>query len=121
MEILLSVHGFLRWPVLLVLAAGLARALVGLRRPAPDRLLGMDRILASALVGSLDTQLVLGLVLVFVNDSWSAYRLHLGLMSTALILGHLLLVLVKKRPSRVLYLALFTVPTLLVLWGLRIV
>lgn len=121
METLLTVHGLLRWPTLLVLAMGLARALVALRRPAPEKLAGMDRVLASSLVGILDLQVVLGLILVIANNAWSAFQLHLGLMASALLAAHLLLVAVKKRPSRGLYLALFTVPTLLVLWGLRTV
>jgi hypothetical protein len=88
LDVLLQVHDFLRWPILLLGLAGLVWALgPRRRRSAPARL---DRGLAGAFVGLLDLQVLLGLVLL--AAAWGeggGLLAHGAVMLGAAILAHL--------------------------------
>jgi hypothetical protein len=74
---ILFAHSWMRWLVLLVLAAALARAIIGwrARRPFAAR----DEAVAGMLVGTVDLQVLLGLVLyVFLSPFSSAGFRDLG-------------------------------------------
>jgi len=86
-DLLLDVHGFLRWPVLLLGLVGMLWA-VGPRRShaAPARI---DRALGGAFLGLLDLQVLLGVVLFLLAGADRARAFgHVAVMLGAVILAH---------------------------------
>lgn len=66
MEILQYVHSYLRWVVLIVALAVIAKSLIGWLSSKPYEKL--DNTLASSFLGALHLQLILGLLLYFIGD-----------------------------------------------------
>lgn len=66
MEILQYVHSYLRWVVLIVALAVIAKSLIGWLSNKPYEKL--DNTLASSFLGTLHLQLILGLLLYFIGD-----------------------------------------------------
>ncbi len=66
MEILQYVHSYLRWVVLIVALAVIAKSLIGWLSSKPYEKL--DNTLASSFLGTLHLQLILGLLLYFIGD-----------------------------------------------------
>lgn len=66
MEILQYLHSYLRWVVLIVALAVIAKSLIGwLSNKSYEKL---DNTLASSFLGTLHLQLILGLLLYFIGD-----------------------------------------------------
>lgn len=122
LEVLVDLHGFLRWPVLLLGLLGVIWA-VGMRgnRPDPAR---PDRILTGAFVGLLDLQLLLGIVLFALAGPDRVSHLgHAVVMLAAVTLAHVLSRRVRKAvspvPGRQLAL-LFGLPLVAILFGVTV-
>lgn len=114
MEFLLALHGWIRWIVLVV--GGAALVLAALRKAEPP-----GRILGSAFLGLLDTQMLLGVVLLVLDDERRASRIpHSLVMGLAVVIAHALRVRLKKRPQAgpAFHVAATAVPFLLILLGL---
>ncbi len=91
MDILLSIHSFLRWVVIAVAALAILKFAVGWLMNSPFK--GMDRGLASGFSGLMDLQVLLGLIYFLWNGFAAAgfpgYRwLHMAIMLLAAALGH---------------------------------
>lgn len=121
MSLLLEIHGFVRWLVLLAGVAGLLHAMVAFSRfaagtPRPHR------ILAGAFTGLMDLQLLLGIVLLIgLPAARSAGLTHALLMLAAVALAHILSVRSRRVPAprRVAWAAaVFVGPLALILAGL---
>jgi len=114
MDFLLQAHGLVRWVVLL---AGFLGILMLWRQGRSSRPVG---VLASAFLGFLDLQLLLGaLLLVLDAEARSGSWPHVGFMAAAVILGHVLRVRSKKAEAgRALMAATFLVPLVLIGVGL---
>jgi hypothetical protein len=98
LNLLFKAHSGLRYLVLLVGLAALAYFAYGLatRRPVDKKV----RILGSSFAGLLDTQILLGIVLL--GAGWPFQPMlwgHLTLMLLAAVLAHVLLVVNRKRPQ----------------------
>jgi hypothetical protein len=95
-EILFHAHSGLRYLVLLAGFLSLGYAILSLvRKRAWDR---PGRILLATFVGTMDIQVLLGLILVFVRDFYPALWGHLSLMILAAAVGHATSVIAKRRP-----------------------
>lgn len=91
MELLLNIHSFVRW--LIVLAALLALAVFGYGWLAKKSFPKLARILPAAYSGLLDTEVLLGFIYFFwtglAGAGFPRYRIeHLGMMFLAAILAH---------------------------------
>ena len=92
MNILLTVHSIVRWAVTLVAIALIVRLVLGLvRKQAFDK---SARILQTAFSGLMDTQMLLGILLLVIDGfgalGFPRYRLaHAGAMLLAVIVSHL--------------------------------
>ncbi len=98
LNLLFKAHSGLRYLVLLMGLVALVYFVYGLVTRAPvDRKV---RILGSSFAGMLDTQILLGLVLI--GAGWPFQPMlwgHLSLMLLAAVLAHVLLVVNRKRPQ----------------------
>lgn len=93
MEILLTLHGWVRW---LVLAAAVGGAALALFRPGSRP----GRIFALAFVGLLDLQLLGGVAIYLIDaENRGAATLHLTTMAAAVTLAHVFRARQKKRPD----------------------
>ena len=113
MDILLTLHSWVRWLVLAAAVFGILVTLRRVQRPA--------RVAGPAFLGLLDLQLLLGLlVFVFDAEARSGAMPHVGLMGTAVVLAHGLRARAKRRgaggPLRAV--SLFALPLLFILIGL---
>jgi FtsH-binding integral membrane protein len=119
LEILAQIHGFLRWPVLLLALAGLVWSLGPRGKSDPARI---DRILAGAFVGLLDVQVLLGLVLfVLAGEDRGSHVGHAAVMLGAVLVAHVLSRRVRKATpvaGRRDVVMLFVVPFVAVVVGL---
>lgn len=95
-EILFHAHSGLRYLVLLAgllaLAYSLTAALRGQAWSKPGR------AFLSAFVGTMDLQVLIGLVLVFIRAFYPALWGHLSMMVVAAVVGHVALAINKRRP-----------------------
>lgn len=91
MDFLLTLHSILRWIILLLAALTVFKFALGWAMNSPFK--GMDRGLAAAFSGLMDTQVLLGLIIFlwsgFSGAGFPGYRwLHLIVMLAAAGLGH---------------------------------
>ncbi len=88
MDILLWLHSYVRWLVVLVAIIAAVKFAVGwLQKQKPA---AMDRGLMSAFSGLVDLQVLLGLVLLIGSGIYSMQRIeHAGTMIIAAVLAHL--------------------------------
>ncbi|MBM7118122.1 hypothetical protein [Archangium primigenium] len=98
MNVLFKAHSGLRYLVLVVGLLAVVYFVSGLvsKRPADKKV----RILGSSFAGLLDTQILLGLVLL--GSGWPFQPMlwgHLSLMLLAAVLAHVLLVVNRRRPQ----------------------
>jgi hypothetical protein len=93
MDVVLAIHSFVRWLILLAAVAVVARLLYGWRRGS--EFTGLDRGLLLGYSGLLDVQALLGLVLLFgdaalLGEGFPAARIaHAIVMIVAVAAGHL--------------------------------
>ncbi|MET0402104.1 MAG: hypothetical protein ABW123_06850 [Cystobacter sp.] len=119
LNLLFKAHSGLRYLVLLMGLVALVYFVIGLatRRPVDKKV----RILGSSFAGLLDTQVLLGIILV--GAGWPFRPMvwgHLTLMLLAAVVAHVLLVINRKRPQPGFLLPLIAVAgaLLLVLVGI---
>lgn len=114
LNLLFKAHSGLRYLVLLMGLVAVVYFVYGLATRAPvDKKV---RILGSSFAGMLDTQVLLGLVLI--GAGWPFRPMlwgHLSLMLLAAVLAHVLLVVNRKRPQPGFLLPLIAVGGALVL------
>jgi hypothetical protein len=121
MVFLVTLHGFIRWLILLAAFIGLGDAFYALYGgKAQGGTLG--RTLPPIYLGLLDLQLLLGLVLLFaVPEALGRYLVHGIIMVVAVALAHVFRVRLKKAPeggtARAMVL-LYLVPLIVILVGL---
>lgn len=114
LNLLFKAHSGLRYLVLFVGLVALVYFAYGLvtRAPADKKV----RILGSSFAGLLDTQILVGLVLI--GAGWPFQKMlwgHMTLMLLAAVLAHVLLVINRKRPQPGFLLPLIAVGGALVL------
>ncbi|MCL4395697.1 MAG: hypothetical protein M1482_13000 [Chloroflexi bacterium] len=116
MDIVLVIHGLVRFVILLVALAGIGAALMAMaRKSVPGNL---DRTLASVFVGLYDLQALLGILIILLGGLSQA--VHPIVMFVGLAAAHGLQRMTKREGSNtpLLRLALFVVPLLIILVGL---
>jgi hypothetical protein len=97
MTALLHAHSGLRYLVLLLAVVNLAVLAMGLaQKSAPGKL---HRALGGAFAGTLDLQVVLGLVMVAMGKFYPQLIGHLAMMLLAAVLAHATQILNRKRPQ----------------------
>lgn len=93
MNILLAIHSFIRWIILLIAIAAIVKFAIGWLRGGAFK--GMDRGLAFGFSGLMDLQATLGIILLLglgfsESGSLPMYRIVHGLiMIVAAVIGHL--------------------------------
>jgi hypothetical protein len=103
MTIILTIHSIVRWVIVLVAIALIARLVIGLIRKMPfDK---SARILFASFTGLMDTQMLLGILYLLWNGlgegiGFPRFRLeHTGMMVVAVIVAHLP-AMWKKAPDQ---------------------
>ncbi|MCP5100067.1 MAG: hypothetical protein GY943_31320 [Chloroflexi bacterium] len=87
MELVLTIHGFVRWLAAIMAIAAIIKFGIGFVRKQPYT--GMDRGLMSGYAGFLDLNLLLGLILLFVDGIYNMERIeHATTMIIAIVLAH---------------------------------
>lgn len=88
MDIVLTLHSLVRWLLLLVAVVALVKFTLGYAQKQPFR--PMDRGLMSAFTGLMDSQVLLGLILLFGLGGINRFRMeHAVAMLIAVVLAHL--------------------------------
>jgi hypothetical protein len=138
MDLVLELHSFVRFLVLLAALIGLVVTLVSLlqrtpvraatapptgqtivREPRPQKI---DQAVAGAFLGLYDLQVLLGLLIILLGGLTQA--VHPIVMAAGVMAAHWLQILVKRAPeSRVpmLRLAFYVVPLAIILVGLAVI
>jgi hypothetical protein len=113
-DIVVTIHSVIRWPVLALALLGLGAALAS---GASARL---RRAIASSFVGLLDLQLLLGVVLLFQSGVFSTTWRHVVFMVLAVVTAHGFHARARKHPAPGPrdHLLVFLVPGILLLFGL---
>jgi hypothetical protein len=113
-DFILTVHSIVRWPVIALVVVGIVQAL------SPRGSAGGRRAVASAFVGLLDLQVLLGVILLTRAGALTTTWRHVLFMFAAAVCAHVFHVRARKaaapvRRDRVL---LFGLPLVLILFGL---
>lgn len=114
MDLILSVHSIARWPLIVLAVVGIVQA------ASPRGSAGGRRAVASAFVGLLDLQVLLGVILLTRQGALTTTWRHVLFMLVAVACAHVFNVRARKaaaasRRDRVL---LYALPLVLILFGL---
>ncbi len=120
MDIVLLVHSFVRFLVLITAFLGIVLALVSLIRKRPPE--KTDQIASSAFVGLYDLQALLGILIIFLGGLTQA--VHPIVMAVGVVVAHWMQSTSKRAQGASQSLmrpALFIIPLLIILVGLTVI
>lgn len=118
-ETLLQVHSVLRWPVLLAPLVGLVQVAMSWSQGVDSR---AERVTAAVFLALLDTQLLIGVVLLFLVGTIPEPAVTHGiLMLVAVVAAHYFRVRMRRAPSQVYRWAIYAVPFVVLVAGVLVV
>lgn len=120
MDIVLVIHSFVRFLILLAALVGIILALVSLIRKSPPE--KTAQMVSSAFVGLYDLQVLLGLLIILLGGLTQA--VHPIVMAVGVVSAHWMQSTskhAKGASQSLMRLALFTIPLLIILVGLTVI
>ncbi len=120
MDIVLLLHSFVRFLLLLTAVAGIVTTVILLVRKSEPA--SSDRMLASAFRGLYDLQVLLGLLIIFLGGLVNA--LHPVIMFVGVLTAHVLQAMSRRARganANLLRLAFYVIPLAIILVGLAVI